>query len=158
MKRKSVLFINFAITVTASAVLVCLLTAPRFVFTRRVTATLSPQKSGIGAADRGCLNIPVKIKSVKAAAIPGGPPTSSVTVEWEVENTLTNLIIDGFSVAADMRPSGLKAQTDVAGSARKAILKFSGKDDGGTCNVVVTAKGHANLTGSQQVEGRFWSK
>jgi len=170
----------------ASAVLVCLLAGLGSLFTRQAvagahgsagrgargateipllalagaqgTAALSSQRSGIGAADRGCLNIPVKIKSVKATAIPGGAPTSSVAVEWEVENTFPNLIIDGFSVTADMRPSGLKAQTNVGGAARNAILKLSGKDDGGTCSVVVTAKGHANLTGSQQVEGRFWSK
>ena len=152
MNRKSTLLRNFTLTAAASAVLVCLLTGPEG------TAALSPHESGISGAVADCLNIPVKIKSVKAAAIPGGTPASSVTVEWEVENILPNLIIDGFSIAADMRPSGLKAQANVAGAARSAILKLPGKDDGGTCSVVVTAKGHANLTGSQQVEGRFWSK
>jgi hypothetical protein len=130
----------------------CLLTRPEG------TAALSPLESDVSGAAADCLNIPVKIKSVKAAAVPGGAPASSVTVEWEVGSSLTNLIIDSFSITADMRPSGLKAQANVAGAARSAILKFTGKDDGGTCSVVVTAKGHANLTGSQQVEERFWSK
>jgi len=176
MNRKSMMLRNFFLTAAARAVLVCLLTRPGSRLLRQVGAgahdsasvaaareTKAPLLTPAGSAGASgpvadCLSIPVKIKSVKAAAVPGGAPASSVTVEWEVGSSLTNLIIDGFSVAADMRPSGLKAQTTVAGAARSAILKFSGKDDGGTCSVVVTAKGHANLTGSQQIEGRFWTK
>src|SRR5262249_37221112 len=96
MNCKRILLRNFFLTAAASAVLVCLSPGPGWGLLRQVGAgahdsasvtaaleTKAPLLAPAGSAGASgpaadCLSIPVKIKSVKAAAVPGGAPASSV--------------------------------------------------------------------------------
>jgi len=111
-----------------------------------------PAASPIDSCD-----IPVKIKGVKVTAVAGLAGNNNVSVEWEIGELPRCVTIDSFNVIANMA-SGVRRELTVSGHTRTAILRVRGKDNGGDCAVTVTARGHATVTGTYQVKGRFWAR
>ena len=103
-------------------------------------------------------DIPVKIKGVKVTPIVGLVGNNNVSVEWEVGELPRCVAIDSFNVIAMMARNGTRRELTVNGKTRNVTLKVIGKDAGGDCIVTVTARGHATVTGTDQVKGRFWAR
>ena len=116
-------------------------------------AEASPAASPTDSCD-----IPVKIKGVKVTPVAGRVGNNNVSVEWEVSELPRSVAIDSFNVIAMMARNGARGELTVNGRTRRATLKVIGKDDGGDCIVTVTARGHATVTGTNQVKGRFWAR
>jgi len=109
------------------------------------------------AAPTDSCDIPVKIKGVKVTPVAGLVGNSNVSVEWELGELPRCFTIDSFNVIANMG-SGFRRELTFSGNTRTGVLRVHGKDNGGDCTVTITARGHATVTGTNQVKGRFWAR